>query len=361
MSDQLIVRLQHRLGTHQAFNLDVDLQLPDNKVSVIFGHSGSGKTTVLRCIAGLDKAKTGHISLRNEIWQDEQFFTPTHKRSIGYVFQEASLFAHLTAQKNLEYSLKRARQGQAIITFSQAVELLGIGDILKRPSTQLSGGERQRVAIARALLVNPQLLLMDEPLAALDYERKQEILPYLDQLKHELKIPIVYVSHAMDEVARLADHLVVLESGQVKQQGLLKDCMTSIVDPISLGDDISVIVEGRITDVDRPYQRAKMGFADNELWFQTKEHQVGDTVRIRILAKDVSLSLSAHKDTSINNILPGEVIDYRLISEDAYGLIRLSIGENTLISKITQRSLENLAIQAGQKLWVQIKAVALVR
>lgn len=360
MNSQLSIRLQHELGAVPSFNLDVDLQLPDDKVSVIFGHSGSGKTTILRCIAGLDKAKTGQISLRDEIWQSQHSFTPTHKRSIGYVFQEASLLTHLTAQQNLEYSHKRARPGKTIITLNQAIELLGIGDVLKRPSTQLSGGERQRVAIARALLVNPQLLLMDEPLAALDHARKQEILPYLDQLKRELKIPIVYVSHAMDEVARLADYLVVLESGQVKQQGPLKDCMTSITNPISLGDDISVIVEGKITELDRPYQRAKMGFSDNELWFQTKEHDVGSIVRLRILAKDVSLSLSAHTDTSISNILPAQIIDYRLIDKEAYGLVRLNVSGITVIAKITQRSIDNLAIRQGQKLWIQIKAVALV-
>lgn len=195
------------------FRLDVDLTLPGRGVTALFGHSGSGKTTLLRCIAGLERSPQGFLSFKGEVWQDAATWLPTYRRPLGYVFQEASLFPHLTVMGNLRYGLRRVTAGQRA-HLEQAIELLGIAPLLKRRPDRLSGGERQRVGIARALAVNPRVLLMDEPLAALDHQRKQEILPYLERLHDTLAIPVLYVSHSPDEVARLADHLVVMEDGQ---------------------------------------------------------------------------------------------------------------------------------------------------
>jgi molybdate transport system ATP-binding protein len=209
------------------FVLDVDLSLPGRGVTALFGHSGSGKTTLLRCIAGLERAPLGRLAVDGEVWQDASQWLPPHKRPIGYVFQEASLFAHLTVMGNLHYGLKRLRCAPRI-SLDQAIELLGIGHLLDRKPDTLSGGERQRVGIARALAVSPRLLLMDEPLAALDLKRKQEILPYLERLHDELEIPVLYVSHSPDEVTRLADHLVAMEGGRVVAYGPLADTLARL-------------------------------------------------------------------------------------------------------------------------------------
>ena len=201
---------------YSGFSLDVDLHLPGRGVSALYGHSGSGKTTCLRCIAGLERAEQGFVQINDKIWQDSDngIFVPPHKRALGYVFQEASLFPHLSVLANLQFGLKRIAKSQRRVDLAQATELLGIGHLLERHPQHLSGGERQRVGIARALLTSPKLLLMDEPLAALDSQRKSEILPYLQRLHDELDIPVLYVSHAQDEVARLADHLVLLSDGK---------------------------------------------------------------------------------------------------------------------------------------------------
>ena len=205
------IQAQFKLS-YSGFALDVDLALPGRGISAIYGASGSGKTSLLRCIAGLDRA-VGQLCVNGEVWQDESHFLPPHQRSLGYVFQEASLFAHLTVRGNLDYGLNRLAPAQRKVSLDHALDLLGIAHLMERKPEGLSGGERQRVAIARALLTSPRLLLMDEPLAALDLPRKREILPYLERLHTELDIPLLYVSHSPDELARLADHLVVLELG----------------------------------------------------------------------------------------------------------------------------------------------------
>ncbi|HEY1392919.1 MAG TPA: molybdenum ABC transporter ATP-binding protein, partial [Methylibium sp.] len=198
------------------FALELDCILPGGGVTALFGPSGCGKTTVLRALAGLERAK-GRVVVNGEVWQDDasKAFVPTHRRAIGYVIQEPTLFPHLDVRRNLVYGLRRIPPQQRRIGMDRALSLLGIGHLLDRAPSSLSGGERQRVAIARALLTSPQLLLMDEPLAALDAARKAEILPYLERLHVELRMPIVYVTHSMEEVARLVDHLVLMESGRV--------------------------------------------------------------------------------------------------------------------------------------------------
>jgi len=227
-------------GDLQAIWLTVRLA---TMVTANLGQSGPGKTTLLRCIAGLERAERGFLSFNGEVWQDGQTFLPTHKRPLGYVFQEASLFPHLTVMGNQRYGLTRSKAEQNV-SLDHAIELLGIGALLERKPERLSGGERQRVGIARALAVSPRILLMDEPLAALDLARKQEILPYLERLRDELEIPLLYVTHSPDEVGRLANHLVALKGGTVVAQGPLAETLARIDLPIRLGEERGVVLEG---------------------------------------------------------------------------------------------------------------------
>jgi len=343
------------------FSLEIDLEIPGQGVTAIFGHSGSGKTTFLRCMAGLQEVKQGTITVNGDIWQDENIFLETHNRALGYVFQEASLFEHLSAYDNLQFAIKRAGSLQSPEFYAQTVKLMGIESILDSHPEQLSGGERQRVSIARALLSNPKLLLMDEPLASLDNARKQEILPYLEQLRTELDIPILYVSHSVDEVARLADYLVVLEQGKVVAKGTLTEVLSRVDLPIRLGEDTGVLIEGKVLERDRKWHLVKVGFTGGDIWLRDNGDDIGQPVRIRILARDVSLSLDNHQDTSILNRLSAVVLDISPGSNEALSLIRLKIGSTIIISRVTRRSVEHLQLKTGCQVWAQIKSVAIVR
>jgi len=343
------------------FSLDVDLTIPGRGVTALFGHSGSGKTTLLRCIAGLERAPGGHISVAGEVWQDGDTFVPTHKRPLGYVFQEASLFPHLTVKNNLEYGRKRvdAANGRKV-SLDQAIGLLGIGHLLGRKPDRLSGGERQRVAIARALALSPRILLMDEPLAALDLARKQEILPYLERLHDELEIPILYVSHAPDEVARLADYIVAMEDGRVAAQGPLGETLARLDLPIRLGEDAGVVLEGEIAELDAAWHLARVAFAGGSLWVRDSGLPVGQHVRVRILARDISIALEPHADSSILNVLPATVEEMADDTHPALALVKLNADGAPLVARITRRSAARLALRPGLAVWAQIKAVALV-
>lgn len=288
------------------FTLDVDLTLPSRGVTALYGHSGSGKTTLLRCIAGLERARQGFLSFKGEIWQDDKIWLPTHRRPLGYVFQEASLFAHLTVLGNLRYGLKRVSADHRV-SLDQAIELLGIGHLLDRKPDRLSGGERQRVGIARALAVSPRILLMDEPLAGLDLKRKQEIVPYLDRLHDELDIPVLYVSHSPDEVVRLADHLVVIESGRVLANGPLSETLARLDLPIRLGEDVGVVLDAIVGERDDAWHLTRVDFPGGSLWTRDRGIAVGRRVRVRVLARDVSLARQKQEHTSIVNLLPGRV------------------------------------------------------
>jgi molybdate transport system ATP-binding protein len=340
------------------FCLDVDLSLPPRGVTALFGPSGSGKTTLLRCIAGLERAPKGRLKVAGEIWQDAGHWLPTHKRPLGYVFQEASLFPHFTVMSNLNYGRRRVI-GAARVSVEQAIELLGIGHLLERRPDRLSGGERQRVAIARALAVNPRLLLMDEPLAALDLKRKQEILPYLERLHDELQIPVLYVSHSPDEVARLADHLVAMENGRVVTSGPLAETLARLDLPIHLGEDIGAVIEATVGEVDQEWHLVRVDFSGGNLWARDSGLPVGHRVRVRVLARDVSLA-DRLGHSSIQNVLKG-IVD--AIGEDEHpglALVRVRVGEAKLVARLTKRSAASLALKVGQEVWVQIKSVALL-
>ena len=342
-----------------AFCLDIDTQLPNHGITAIFGESGSGKTSLLRCIAGLEHAKQSSLSVNGEIWQNDSIFLPTHKRPIAYVFQEASLFPHLSAQDNLAYAVKRST-GVTQAVYEQVLTIMGIKPILQRHPEQLSGGERQRVAIARALLIQPQLLLMDEPLASLDARRKQEILPYLEQLRATFNIPILYVSHALDEIARLADHIVLMDQGKVTTQGSLNTVLSRVDLPVDLGDDTGVILHGKIVERDVQWKLIKIALEEGELWVNDSGGDIGQLLRLRILAKDVSLALSSHEDSSILNRLSVEVVEISTKQNSGISLVRLQLGSQFLIAQLTQKSVHQLQLKLGKRVWAQIKSVAII-
>lgn len=355
------VRLQLK---YSGFALEVDLHLPGRGVTALYGHSGSGKTTCLRCIAGLERAEDSFIQVNDEVWQDSRngVFVPPHKRALGYVFQEASLFAHLSVRANLEFGLKRIPRQQRRVDMAQATELLAIGHLLDRNPQHLSGGERQRIGIARALLTSPKLLLMDEPLAALDSQRKGEILPYLERLHDELDIPVLYVSHAQDEVARLADHIVLLSDGKALASGPIGETLARLDLPLARGDDAGVVIDGTVSTYDEHYQLLTLQLPDSALHMRVAHAPlaVGKALRIKVQARDVSLSLQAEEHSSILNRLPVTVTQEIPADNSAHVLVRLDAGGTPLLARITRFSRDQLQLHPGQTLWAQIKAVAVL-
>ncbi|GAB6043993.1 molybdenum ABC transporter ATP-binding protein [Endothiovibrio diazotrophicus] len=346
-----------RLGD---FTLDVDLKLPGRGVTALFGHSGSGKTTTLRCIAGLERAPEGLLTVNGEVWQGGRRFLPVHRRPIGYVFQEASLFSHRSVRGNLEYGYRRIPPGLRRVELAQAVEWLGIGHLLDRAPARLSGGERQRVAIARALLTSPRVLLMDEPLSALDLKSKGEILPYLEQLHDTLEIPVLYVTHSPEEVARLADHLVVMEGGRAVASGPLGETLARLDLPIRDDEDAGVVLTATVAERDEAWHLARAGFPGGALWVRDAGIPVGGAIRLRVLARDVSLALAPHHDSSILNVIEGVVTETAESAHPAVRLVRVEVGPTPLVARLTARSAEHLALAPGKRVWVQIKSVAVV-
>jgi molybdate transport system ATP-binding protein len=341
------------------FALNVDLQLPGRGVTALFGPSGCGKTTLLRCIAGLERA-SGSLTVNEHLWQDATHFVPTHQRAIGYVFQEASLFPHLSVRGNLQYGMKRASSNGKVAS-DPIIDLLGIRALLDRKPEGLSGGERQRVAIARALAVDPKLLLMDEPLAALDLKRKQEILPYLDRLQATLEIPILYVTHSPDEVVRLAHHLVVMDAGSVVASGELADTLSQLDLPVKLGQEAGVVIESVVGSIESQWHLTRMDFDGGSVWIRDPGLVLGAKARVRILASDVSLAREQPGKSSIQNVLQGEIDAMRDDEHPGLVLVRVKVGDTALLARVTKRAVSELALMPGDTVWTQVKSVALAR
>ena len=341
------------------FRLDVDLALPSVGVTSLFGPSGCGKTTLIRAIAGLERHADGFLKVNGMTWQDANTFLAPHKRPLGYVFQEASLFEHLSVKGNLEYGTRRIAKDIRHVSLDEAIELLEIGHLLQRKPATLSGGERQRVAIARALAVSPELLLMDEPLAAVDVNRKQEIIPYIESLHRELDIPMIYVSHLPEEVSRVADHIVLLESGKVAAVGDVHEIFTRIDLPLAQGSDAASVIEAVVTSHDEGYQLTHLDFPGGCITMTRVALATGSQVRLRLAARDVSLTLQQQTGTSILNIIPVTVDD--LISqENAQVTVRLLAGKVPLLACITRKSAEELRLVKGKAVFAQIKSIALL-
>jgi len=341
------------------FRLDVDLAIPSRGVTSLFGPSGCGKTTLLRAIAGLEHHAGGFLKVGETTWQDQQRFLPTHKRPLGYVFQEASLFEHLSVRGNLEYGVRRLAPGERRVSLEKAVELLEIGNLLHRKPGKLSGGERQRVAIARALAVSPKLLLMDEPLAAVDASRKQEILPYIESLHRELDIPVIHVSHLPEEVTRLADHLVLMDSGKVTASGDVHDIFTRLDLPLAHAGDAVTIIEAEVAGHDPEFQLTLLDFAGGRMTVARQALPRGSPVRLSLAARDVSLTLERQSGTSILNIFPATISE---VTADGDGQVtaKLMVGEVPLLARITRKSSVELDLQPGKAVYAQVKSVALL-
>jgi molybdate transport system ATP-binding protein len=367
MTDADLIEADLQLS-RPGFSLDVSLRLPARGVSVLLGPSGCGKTTVLRSIAGLSRAQ-GRVSMSGKVWQDDATgaWTPVHRRSLGMVFQEASLFAHLDVRANLLYGFKRTPPELRRVTLDDAVGLLGIGHLLQRKPDGLSGGERQRVAIARALLTSPDLLLMDEPLSALDPARKAEVLPYLEALGQG-GVPIVYVTHALDEAARLADHLVLLKQGCVQAEGAAHDLLSRLDTPLVQLDEAACVLLAQVV-AHEPAQGLSLlnlsgagpsNGTELPLWVGLCGLPPGGRVRVRVLARDVSVSLSRATDSSIVNILPASLV---AMQDDGPARVMLKLqlaGCQHLLARVTRRSVDGLGLCLGQSLYAQVKAVALL-
>lgn len=341
------------------FRLNVDLRLPGSGVTVLFGHSGSGKTTLLRCIAGLQRAPNGLMQINGEIWQDgaRGIFLPTHRRSLGYVFQEANLFPHLSVKGNLQFGLKRSGRANADLT--HILDLLGITHLLARMPDRLSGGERQRVAIARALALKPKLLLMDEPLAALDFKRKQEILPYLVRLHRELDIPVLYVTHSQQEVAQLADHLVILDEGRVLVSGPVAEIMSRLDTPMALDREAATVWPVTVVNHDADYHLTQVEIAGTLLSLPMVNAEPGTSLRLQINARDVSIALSAPVATSILNVLPATVMALNQ-NQQGQTAVRLMVGNQPLLAHITSKSAMLLSLHAGMAVYAQIKGTSIL-
>jgi molybdate transport system ATP-binding protein len=281
------------------------------------------------------------------------------------VFQEASLFEHLTAMGNLRYAIKRNNQPPNSELLKQVVSVMGIQSILGHFPPHLSGGERQRVAIARALLSQPKLLLMDEPLASLDTARKLEILPYLERLRSSFNIPIIYVSHAVDEIVRLADHAVILRHGKVIAQGDITELFSRVDLPLGVNNEVGAILECKVLERDKQWHLMRVAFNGGELWLPNVENKQNNSSskiqRIRVLASDVSLTLTPHTDSSILNVLSGQIVEISNEQDPAMSLVRLKVGESYLLARLTQKSLKKLALTLGKSICIQIKSAAIVR
>lgn len=343
-----------------SFRLDVDLTLPGHGVIALFGHSGCGKTTLLRCMAGLQPAD-GSMVVNGDCWQGSRRTLPVHQRPLAYVFQEPSLFPHLSVRGNLRYGLRRIPQDQRQIDFDQAVTWLGLARLLDRMPGRLSGGERQRVAIARALLTSPRLLLMDEPLSALDRQSKQEILPYLENLHHSLAIPVIYVSHSAAEVARLADHVVMMDNGRVMAAGPLQETLARTDQPFALEDDAGVIVNAVVRERDSQWHLCQAEFDGGQLWVRDEpDLAIGRPVRLQVLARDISLALAPNHSQSIQNLIPARITDIAADQTPGTTLVRLQAGQTPFLARLTSRSAHQLGLQPAMRVWMQIKTVAIV-
>ncbi len=346
---------------YEAFHLDVDLSLPSSGITVLYGESGSGKTTLLRCIAGLEHAPQAYLEVNQQVWQDSisGLFLPTYRRALGYVFQDALLFPHLSVADNLAFGLKRIKNNVGTTDLKTVVELLGIGSLLKRLPERLSGGERQRVAIARALVLNPDILLMDEPLASLDAKRKQEILPFLKRLHQELTIPMLYVTHDQQEVTQLADTLIILSNGVVQTSGTIEEMQNRVDVSLAEERDATTVWQATIAEHESNYHLTRVDFLGGSISLPTIAANIGTPLRIQIYARDVSITLEPSMASSILNVLAATITD---ITDDNQGRssISLQIGNQTLLAHITHKSAVLLKLQLGMKVYAQIKGISIL-
>ena len=349
-------------ASYGSFHLNAQFEAPTQGITAIFGPSGCGKTSLLRAIAGLDRTNEGFFRIGEEVWQDDKHFLPVHQRPLGYVFQEASLFSHMSIKENLLYGAPKSLS-QGAISFDEVVNLLGIHKVLDRAPHHLSGGERQRVSIGRALLSQPRILLMDEPLSALDRRSKDEILPYLERLHDNLSLPVLYVSHDMSEIERLADHLILMEGGSIRASGPLSEMQSNPALPLIASSDAAVSLDAIVEGHSESDGMTQLRVAGGDFLVPSPFAHRGEYRRLRILAGDVSLAREQPGLSTIVNILPARILSVQPTGDYQMTAV-IGLGEDgegaRLLSRVTRRSWTLLDLAPGQKIFAQVKGAALV-
>ena len=343
-----------------ALNMDVDIDMQG--VTAIFGKSGAGKSSLLRIIAGLDYVQNGLVQFGDEIWQSAEsvHWRPAHKRRVGYVFQNPSLFEHLSVMGNLAYARKRALDKLAG-PVEEELHGLGIQHLLNRRVADLSGGEKQRVAIARALISHPKILLMDEPVSALDKQGREEVLGLVQQVQRTLNIPVLYVSHSLDEVARVSDRILLIRDGALAAQGSTTEMLLHPNIASETQDRLETIIDAEVVELDSDYGLCRLMFTGGELWVLNQALSIGDKARARIMARDLSLTLERQENTSIQNIVAARVTAFRESENNAAQVVvELDAQGCKLLAQVTRRSKDKLQLHEGKAVFAQIKSVALL-
>lgn len=347
--------------TREDFQLAIKADLSGTGITGVYGPSGSGKSTLLRVIAGLEPQARGSIEVQGEVWQDEEsgIFLPPHQRRLGFVFQEGNLFQHLDVRSNLAFGYQRIPKAERRIGIDEIILRLDLKPLLKRSVQGLSGGERQRVALGRALLTSPKLLLLDEPLSALDEARKREILPYIECLRGDYGLPVLYVTHALDEVIRLSDAVLLLDSGRIRAFGDIESLILDPELPFIQEGGIGALLVGEVILIDDKEGLMTVGLGGFDITLPHYGQRVGERVRLRIQARDVSLVLEPHEQTTILNSLPAQIMEVHALPTGGEAWIRLAIGDHVILSRVTQRSVRRLALTPGKAVHAQIKAIAI--
>ncbi len=352
------ISVRRRIGD---FTLDAAFT-GDAGITALFGRSGSGKTSIIDLIAGLARPDEGRVTVGGRVLFDSQagIDLAPERRRVGYVFQEDRLFPHLSVRRNLAYGMARRMAGEDPIKFDQVVEMLGIGDLLQRRPHGLSGGEKQRVAIGRALLSNPLLLLMDEPLASLDAARKEEILPFIERLRDDLAMPVIYVSHAIDEIVRLADTVVLLSDGRVAATGPVEQVMSRFdLRPLTGRNEAGAVIAATVAEHDAAFELTYLDFAGGRLSVPHIDLAVGAAIRVRVRARDVSIALKPPEEISLLNVFRGRVTE---IADEPGPQIDLMLDIGVpLRARITRKSLTQLDLAVGKPVYALIKAIAFDR
>ncbi|MDT8345796.1 MAG: molybdenum ABC transporter ATP-binding protein [Thermohalobaculum sp.] len=361
MAGTLDIAVRARLG---GFALDVHHAVPLAGVTALFGASGSGKTTLLRIIAGLETAAAGEIAFAGETWQSRAggIRVPAHRRGVGVVFQDARLFAHLDVAGNLRYAQRRARRNGPAPGLEAVASALDLGPLLARRTEALSGGERQRVAMGRALLSAPRLMLLDEPLAALDNRRKAAILPYIERVVHEFGVPAIYVTHAIDEVAHLADRIVVLSEGRVAATGDLPEALERLdLQPLTGRFEAGVVLEVTVAAQDMAHRLTHVDFGGQAMVMPMLDLPLGAAIRLRARARDVSVATERPRALSIRNVLEARIAEIVIEPDTAFAEVTLDTPGGPLRARLTRLSVEELGLAPGRPVFALIKSVAFDR
>jgi molybdate transport system ATP-binding protein len=362
MSDDPVLSMEIRIAI-EAFDLAVKHELPLTGVTALFGHSGSGKTTLLRVFAGLERGAEGRIAFNGEVWQDtspNRVFLPPEQRAVGYVFQDARLFPHLTVAGNLAFAEQRASGRGEAIERDAVLARFGLEPLLDRHPATLSGGERQRVAIARALLTRPRLLLMDEPLSALDARRRAEILPYIARLPADFGVPVVYVTHAVDEVAYLADSMIVLSEGRKVADGPVAETLARLdLGPATGRFEAGVVLEAIVARHDQVYHLTELVLGRAALFVPLIDAPAGTAVRLRVRARDVALAVRRPEEITSRNILEGKILEIVEEPETAFAETLVDVEGGRIRARVTRQAVAELHLTAGVKVFAVIKSISL--